>query len=152
MKSQATLLLSTVLLGAICTVRATEQQDSIFAPKRKPLYEWEDKNCIVWVSNINATFFGEPADNFDFLLMECTDSAKVFESVETLNRTVHSTEDPHAIMIALLNTTMSATMTDEQAADDVYLCNELSKGQEDYVPECEGLINYEDRTWYDMEL
>lgn len=103
----------------------------------QPIVEWRGNDAVIWVSNIAPIIFGMDATGYDYEMVDCGD--RPIEAVKTLNHTVHSQDSKHAVMVALLNTTMGGTMTKDQGRDIKYLCSELGLPAAAQVPECKGV-------------
>ena len=78
---------------------------------------------VISISAVNETIFGQDSTRFDYFLTG--HSLAATESVEKLASAI-STGTEHDIVLAFLNSTMAGTMTDAQAADDAWKCQELN--------------------------
>ena len=78
---------------------------------------------IISISAVNKTIFGQDSTRFDYFLTG--HSLAATESVDTLASAISSGTE-HDIVLAFLNSTMAGTMTDAQAADETWKCQELS--------------------------
>ena len=97
------------------------------------------QGIYIWLSSISPTFYGQSSSDFDFQQVG-TDFDSAIESAETLSR-VFPTANPDGdeLMVAFLNATQGGTMTDAEAKDRHWLCNELGPKMAPQTRACEGI-------------
>lgn len=98
----------------------------VSSPAEVSEYTPNDANAageIIRISGVNKTIFGQESTRYDYFLTG--HSLAATQSVATLASAIDSGTE-HDIVVAFLNSTMAGTMTNDQASDDVWKCQELS--------------------------
>jgi hypothetical protein len=104
----------------------------------RPLYEHEPQGTgvIVWFSNLNDTFFGESASDFDYYTGSNKEIA--IESMQFLADNRRS-GDHDMVLTAIVNATLLGHVTSEQGANKTWLCNELGQDMARHTTSCDNV-------------
>lgn len=89
-----------------------------------------------WMSHVTDSIFGQDATDYDYQLISNVSGAA--ESMQAF-AAAYSTGSEKDILVSFLNATMFGEMTEEQAADQQWLCQELEDDMAAAVNSCKDI-------------
>ncbi|KAK5116520.1 hypothetical protein LTR85_009145 [Meristemomyces frigidus] len=129
---------STLLAGL--SILAQLANNVVAAPVDQilPLYETDEDGlgATIWFSHLNDTILGMDATELDYEVL--SNKRASIDSILHLAG-VHVTGDHESILVAVTNATLIGGVTDEQAANRTWLCNELGRERASHSPACDDI-------------